>query len=246
MQDRSIIALIPARSGSQRVADKNIKQLFGNPLFYYTIEQAKQSGIFTDIWFSSDSMDYLHMAEKHDVKTIHRKFPTQNNSPDIDWIQDALSHIEKFYKRSDYYAILRPTSPFRKASTIKRAWEMLRDNPDFDSLKAVIQCPVTPYKIFEVIKHDDYRDRLVPLLNDFPKAFTYPTGVIAHRNFAAQVGFLDICKWDNSEKHDTHFGEMILPFTVNSIEAWDINTELDWFIAEELIKSGRVTLTQSK
>lgn len=225
----NIIALIPARQGSQRIKDKNVKPFFGKPLFVHAIEQAKIADIFADIWFSSDSMEYLHMAEEHNVKGIHRKFPTEDNSPDIDWITNALKHIEKFYKKYDYYAILRPTSPFRKPETIVRAWGQLANNPDFDSLKALTECHTNPYKMFEIVKHDDYRQRAIPLLNDWPNAFTYPTNVFAHRNFASQVGFLDICKWDNIEKHDTHFGEMILPFSVCREEAWDLNTDFDWW-----------------
>lgn len=241
MVEKTIIALIPARSGSSRIPNKNIKELAGNPLISYTINQAKASGIFTDIWLSSDSMNYLHKFE-NEVMTIHRRFPVDNLSPDIEWIEQALKHIAKHYGKYDYYAILRPTNPFRLPETIQRAWGYLINNSDFDSLKAVTPCLTNPYKIFEIKKHDDRRKYLQPLLDDIPKAFTYPTQIFQHRTFVDQRGFLDICKWDNIEKHENHFGKLILPFMVDHIESLDINTDFDWWLAEKLIESRKVHL----
>lgn len=237
-----IIAFIPARSQSTRIRNKNIRKLNGQPLIFWTYHQAKQSGIFSEIVMSTDSSEYEAIANGFGLKTIRRAFPTDALSPDIEWINQAMHRMKDFYPVYDYFAILRPTSPFRKPETIKRAWEQLQEFPEYDSLKALIECPITPYKIFEIKKVDERRQSMIPLLNDLPDAYTFPSNTFRSRTFGAQVGFLDICKWDNIEKYDNQFGNKIMPFFVDSLEAWDINTHLDFDIAEYLIDSRKVEL----
>ena len=104
-----MIALIPARSGSERVKDKNIIKLFDHPLMAYTIDVALKSQIFTDIYVSSDSDLYLEIAEYYGAKTLKRPVElAKSTSPDQEWIDHAFTHIVK-----QNYAILRPTNPFR-------------------------------------------------------------------------------------------------------------------------------------
>lgn len=243
----TITAFIPARKGSERIPDKNIKEFLGKPLLFRAIDIAERCRIFDHICVSSDSMLYLDMVHKYypDVKIIHRKFPVDSLSPDIEWLEKAISHVERFHRATDYYAILRPTNPFRSPLSISKAFLKLIGNPDFDSLKAYTPCHTNPYKIFEIKKYDNTRSHMIPLLTDFPLAFTFPTQLFQHRTFGDQVGFLDICKWDNIRQFGNHFGDLIYPYEVNPIEALDINTELDWFIAEQLEKHGKVELYES-
>jgi CMP-N-acetylneuraminic acid synthetase len=174
------------------------------------------------------------------LKTIRRVFPTENLSPDIDWIKKMMGRMGKFYPRYDYFAILRPTSPFRRPETIRRAWKSLQES-GFDSLKAYIEPPVTPYKMFEIKRYDETRQIMTPLMTDVEDAYLYPSNTFRARTFGAQVGFLDICRWENVEGGN-HFGKTICPFQVDPLEAWDINTPLDWDIAEYLLESRRVEL----
>ena len=69
---QSIVALIPARAGSQRVPHKNIKLLAGHPLIAYTIAAAQQSGIFQTILVSSDSEETLQIALSMGIAAIRR------------------------------------------------------------------------------------------------------------------------------------------------------------------------------
>ena len=240
----NIVAFIPARCGSSRVRNKNIQKLQGQTLIFWTFHQAKQSGIFSEILLSTDSSEYENIAMGYGLKTIRRAFPTDNFSPDIDWIKQMMVRMEKFYPKYDYFAILRPTSPFRKPETIRRAWKKLQEyGEEYDSLKAIIDCPVTPYKIFEIHRRGDNREYITPLMKDIEDAYLYPSNTFRAREFGAQVGFLDICKWENVEKYENHFGKRICPFRVGDmIEAWDINTHLDLDIAEYFIESRKVEL----
>lgn len=238
-----IYAFIPARSQSTRIRHKNIRKLGGQPLIFWTFHQAKRADIFSEILLSTDSQEYEEIAMGFGLKTIRRAFPTDGLSPDIDWIKQAMTRMHKFYETPDYFAILRPTSPFRRPETIRRAWKKLQEYGDeFESLKAYIEPAVTPYKMFEIKRHDEKRQIMTPLMTDIEDAYLYPSNSFKAREFGCQVGFLDICRWENVEKYDNHFGKTICPFSVDPLEAWDINTSLDWDIAEYLLESRKVEL----
>lgn len=245
---KTIYTFIPCRSGSTRIPHKNVRELNGHPLLAYTIQSAKQSDIFQRVIVSSDSGEYLKIAEKYGAQTHRRKFPCDNLSWDAEWIQQLMDYLEKYYTVADYFMILRPTCPFRTAETIHRAWNYWRyiiefDNA-FDSMKGVMPARHTPFKTFEVFKYDDYRSEIKPLITDnlYENCYSAPTQLFKHRNFVDQVGFLDICKWDNLKNHGTEFGRRIGHILIDDYEAWDINTELDWNVAEYLLKEGKVCL----
>jgi CMP-N,N'-diacetyllegionaminic acid synthase len=246
--NKTIYAFIPARSGSTRIRHKNIRTFNGHPLLAYSIASAKQADIFQRVIVSSDSIEYLKIAKEYDAQTHFRKFPCDSLSWDIEWIKQLQEYLEKFYTPADYFMILRPTCPFRTSETIHRAynyWRYIMQFDDaFDSMKGVTQVRHTPFKTFEVFKYDDYRSELKPILTDslYPHCYSAPTQLFKHRNFVDQVGFLDICKWDNTTKYNHEFGKRIGHILVDDYEAWDINTELDWNIAEYLLEKGKVCL----
>ena len=115
----SIVALIPARSGSKRIVDKNIKLLNGHPLIAYTITAAIDSGVFGEIIVSTDSEKYKEISEYYGASVSFRpeKF-AGDNSPDIEWVTYTLNELMNEERKFDYFSILRPTSPFRTPKTI--------------------------------------------------------------------------------------------------------------------------------
>ena len=68
-------------------------------------------------------------------------------SPDIEWVAHVLQRLADDGRRFECYAILRPTSPFRRAATIERAWELFLGDPGVDSLRAVEAVKQHPGKI---------------------------------------------------------------------------------------------------
>src|SRR5215210_1245340 len=106
----SVVALIPARSGSERVRDKNIRPLAGHPLVAYAIASARASGIFDRIVCSTDSGKIAKVAKRYgaDLPLLRpAKFATAT-SPDIEWIAHMLEHLDEHY---DLFAIVRATNP---------------------------------------------------------------------------------------------------------------------------------------
>ena len=138
-RDISIIALIPARAGSKRVPDKNIRPLAGHPLIAYSITAALNSGIFTDVLVSTDSEKYADVARHYgaEVPFLRPAALAGDQSPDIEWLQYTLQRLEAAGRKFDCFSILRPTSPFRMPATIQRAWQEFSSQNGVDSLRAV-------------------------------------------------------------------------------------------------------------
>src|SRR5204863_9763892 len=95
----SAIALIPARSGSERVKDKNVRPLAGHPLLAYAVATARQSGIFDRVVCSTDSGKIAEVAQRYgaDVPLLRPAALATATSPDIEWIKHALEQLGEHY-----------------------------------------------------------------------------------------------------------------------------------------------------
>ena len=166
----SLVALIPARSGSERVRDKNIRPLAGHPVVAYAIASARESGIFDRIVCSTDSGKIAEVAQRYgaDVPFLRpAKFATAT-SPDIEWITHTLEHLDQHY---DLFAIVRATNPFRGPDVLLRGLEQLLATPEADSIRAVELVKQHPGKMW-VIEGNTMR----PLLDQTHLASAWHAG----------------------------------------------------------------------
>ncbi len=115
------IAIIPARSGSKRIPNKNIVDFHGIPLLYWTIDAARESDLFDRILVSTDSQHYLNLAKKRDIK-----FPLLRGSHSDDNSPVSLATLETLKKAMEYYGEtydsvvqLMPNCPLRTSSSIR-------------------------------------------------------------------------------------------------------------------------------
>lgn len=243
----TIIALIPARSGSKRIKDKNIKPLNGHPLIAYTILVAIDCGIFSRVIVSTDSGKYGRIAKYYgaEVPFLRTAEFATDTSPDIEWVKFTLAKLIKLGIKTDCFSILRPTSPFRKAETIKRAWNQFLADGKADSLRAVEKCSEHPAKMWIV---DKEKNRMEPVTkNPTPKdtpwhSQQYPTLPEVY----AQNASLEIA-WTRCVLQDYSIsGEEIMPFFTQDDEGIDVNSEHDWYHAEKLLKEGKAKLPKIK
>ena len=149
--NKKIIALIPARSGSERIKDKNIKILGKLPLIAYTIKEAKKSKIFDRIIVSTDSLKYASISKKFgaEVPFLRPKNISKSDSPDYEWVNFTIQKLLKDQNtKFTHFFILRPTSPFRNSKTLIRAWNLFKKNKKNESLRAVEVCKQHPYKMW--------------------------------------------------------------------------------------------------
>lgn len=123
----SNIAIIPARSGSKGLPDKNIKHLAGKPLLAYSIEAAKESGCFDTIMVSTDSERYAKIARDYGAEVPFMRSEITSNDTASSWdaVREVLAMYEKLGKVFDTFALLQPTTPLRNAEDIAAGFKLL-------------------------------------------------------------------------------------------------------------------------
>lgn len=121
------IAIIPARSGSKGLKDKNIKPLCGKPLMAYTIEAAKDSGVFSCVHVSTDSELYADIAREYgaDVPFLRDESLATDGAGTWDVLRFVVERYRELGLEFDTVTLLQPTSPMRGAEDIRQAFEKL-------------------------------------------------------------------------------------------------------------------------
>lgn len=133
------LAIIPARSGSKGLKDKNIKLLNGKPLIAYSIEAAKKSEIYSHILVSTDSERYGEIAIQYGAEVPF--YRSEENASDVASSWDVVKEVLKKYQDMgivfDTFTLLQPTSPLRKYEDIKKAYELFKEK---DAIAVVSVC----------------------------------------------------------------------------------------------------------
>lgn len=121
------IAIIPARGGSKRIPRKNIKNFLGKPIIAYSIEAAKDSGLFDVVMVSTDDEEIADVARKYGAEVPFMRSP--ENSNDYATTNDVLLEVLKEYKNRgmefDIMACIYATAPFVTAKRLKEAFNMM-------------------------------------------------------------------------------------------------------------------------
>lgn len=231
------IALIPARSGSKRVPDKNIRELDGIPLIGHTIRPALESGLFSEVIVVTDSDRYAGIAKELGVDNVQIRPPqtATDTAPDIAWVTWIDSRLENEGLESGMYFILRPTSPFRTVSTLMRANKVFEEAKSADTLRAVQKVSEHPGKMW-VRK----ADQIVPLL-PFARAdeFWHNSQTNTLPEIFVQNASLEILHKTNIKNYGSITGSSIVPFFTEGLEGFDINTEDDFFRAKLLVERAQ-------
>jgi len=240
----NIVALIPARAGSKRIPGKNTKLLGGKPLIQWTIEAARQAGIFSEIVVSSDCRSAIDIALSTGATMSHWRKPDHatDAAPDIWWVKDALHPMT-----ADAFAILRPTSPFRTADTIRRALAVYLETPT-RALRAMEPVKQHPGKMWEIIDHSNAINPFKPfaaaaLMDDdgeAPRHWRGPLDGIPYHSSPTQTlpryyiqnANLEIAPVSLVLKDGVIAGDFVTPFFTEGWEGFDINTPDDWDRAE--------------
>lgn len=125
------IAIIPARSGSKGLKDKNIRELAGKPLIAWTIEAAKESSVFDEIMVSTDSEQYAGIARAYgaSVPFLRSAETSSDTASSWDAVKEALEGYRQAGREFDAFCLLQPTSPLRTAEDIREAYTLLQKVP---------------------------------------------------------------------------------------------------------------------
>ncbi len=235
-----MVALIPARAGSKRVPGKNVRRLAGHPLIAYAITAAMESGVFTDVLVSTDSGEYAAIARHYGAEApfLRPEELAGDKSPDFEWVHHTLTMLAAGGREYDAFSILRPTSPFRLPSTIRRAVAQFKATAGIDSLRAVELCSQHPGKMWVLDG-----ERMQPLLPDGPRRPPWHSSQYAAlpevhvQNASLEVAWTRVVTEDG-----TIAGQVLAPFLTSGHEGFDVNHPRDWALAEELAASGAAVL----
>ena len=148
-----IIALIPARSGSKGLPNKNIKGLSGKPLIAYSISAGIKSKLIDRVIVSTDSEEYATISKDYgaEVPFIRPNEYSGDDSTDYDFVKHLLDWLAKNGGNTpDYIIHLRPTTPLRDPSILDSAIEKFMNNGGATSLRSAHEMSETAYKQFEL------------------------------------------------------------------------------------------------
>jgi|TARA_B100001964_G_C14203122_1_gene586822 CMP-N-acetylneuraminic acid synthetase len=231
-----ILAIIPARGSSKAVPKKNITLLAGKPLIYYTIREAKKSHSISRIIISTDCSETIEIAKLYGVEVpfIRPEELSGDNVQDFPVCEHAIKSLkEKEGYVPDVIVWLRPTSPFRKVKHIDEAVEILMSNTEGDSVRSLCFAPKHPLKMWEIKSK-----RLVPFVP------TEVTGIKEQYNYPRQKlppayvqnGAIDVIQRRTITEKKSISGDIILPYIMEDIYSINIDSQLDFEIAEILMK----------
>ncbi|HEY1316266.1 MAG TPA: acylneuraminate cytidylyltransferase family protein [Gaiella sp.] len=235
----SAIALIGARSGSERVLGKNVRRLAGHPLLAYAIETARRAEVFDRIVVSTDSDQIAQVARWYgaDVPFLRPLEYATSTSPDIEWIAWTLPRLDERY---DLFAIVRATNPFRGPAVIRRGLDQLLATPEADSIRAVELVKQHPGKMWVI---DEVGRLMRPLLDQSHLDVAWHAGQYqALPPIYVQNSALEIAWTRVVGATGTREGRIQAPFLTEGYEGLNIDDEEDFARAEELVASGRAQL----
>lgn len=220
------LAVIPARSGSKGVRDKNIKLLNGKPLIAYTIEAALQCGKFEEVMVSTDSARYADIAERYGacVPFLRSEGTSTDTASSWDMVGEVLARYKEMGRTFDTFCLLQPTSPLRTAEDIREAYTLFEEKASF-AVVSVCEAEHSPLwcgrlpKTNEFVgfirkEHTGQRQAGDKFYRINGAIYIVDTGKFAADNYLYQEGSY--------------------AYIMSQLKSIDIDTELDFKIAEIL------------
>lgn len=231
-----VLGVIGARSGSKTIPHKNIRPLFGKPLLAWIAEAAKASKYVTRLIISTDSPEYVEIAKRYGVEApfLRPKELAEDHVPDFDYLYHAATWLrDNEGWQADIILRLPPTTPLCKTEHIDACVKLLLDDPTADSSRTITPASKHPYKLWRTTE----AGYIEPFLSEeftglkdahnmprqaFPKAFQH-VDVIALR-------------WKTLVEDKSMSGTLVRYHLIPKSDAIDIDSEIDFLIAEELLK----------
>lgn len=233
----NIVGIIPARGGSVGVPLKNIKKLNGRPLIEYTINCAIESGVLDRVIVSTDHDEIASVSKKCGAEIPFIR--PADISEDVD-TELVLRHTVEFLEDNERYEIdavvlLQPTSPFRKAKTIRQCVNLYKENPDADSIVSINN--VEGYRPEWMLTIDDNK-KVKPYDTPFYHQGEPVIKLAARQSFPTlyrQNGSVWVTQRNLLMKHNLVIGPNAYAVITEEIEAVDIDTHVDFMISESLM-----------
>jgi N-acylneuraminate cytidylyltransferase len=234
-----IVAVIPARGGSQGIPGKNLRPLAGRPLIAWSIAAARQSRLAGRILASTDNEEIAAVARSYgaEVPFLRPAELAQNDTRDLPVFQHVIDWLERNEGHApDIIVQLRPTSPLRPPGLVDEAIQHLLSDESADSVRSVTPPSQNPYKMWTVTE-----GALKPLLStDLHEPYNAPRQSLPPVYW--QTGHIDVFRTRTVRQKLSLTGDRILPVMVDSRYAFDIDTLIHLRMAGEVVAEGDLDL----
>jgi N-acylneuraminate cytidylyltransferase len=240
-----ILAVVPARGGSKSLPQKNIRTFVGHPLLAYSIAAGLQSSLVNRVVVSTDDEQTAAIAKSYgaEVPFLRPSELALDTTPDLPVFLHVLKWLaEEQGYRPDIVVQLRPTTPIRPVDCVDRGIAILIENPQADSVRAVVHAGQNPFKMWRISEAGELR----PLLDEgIHEAYNQPRQKLPLTYW--QTGHVDIIRRQVITEKKSMTGDIILPLVLDPQYTVDIDSALDWERAEwkvqqsdfEIIRPGR-------
>ena len=231
MSKKKIIAIIPARSGSKGIIDKNIKCLNNKPLIAYTIDAAIRCKFIDYVFVSTDSKKYAEISIEYgaNVPFLRSKKNSSDNATSIDAMIEVLDNLKKIDKNFDIVIFLQPTSPFRSFQDIHNCFNLfIRKNAS-----AVVSINKT--------SHPPYWCNTLPenlSMNKFIDTKYLNKSRQLFKDYFTLNGAISIFKTDIIDKNLNIYKDGTYAYVMDERNSIDIDSNFDFELAELILKGG--------
>lgn len=223
------IAIIPARSGSKGLPDKNILPLRGKPLLAYSIETARASGRFDVIHVSTDSQHYADIAAQYgaDEPFLRSAAAASDTASSEDAIREVLRRYGERGQHFDAFMLLQPTSPLRTAGDICTAFDVM-EQKRAESVVSVCEMEHSPL----------WCNTLPP--DDSMREFLRKGGERRRQDLAVYYrlnGAIYLVKTEHFLRTGSLYGDGCYAYHMSAGRSVDIDSPTDFIIADALLGS---------
>lgn len=227
-KEKKILAVIPARGGSKGIPKKNIIDLLGKPLLYYSIKSAKESKYIDKVIISTDDFEIAEVAKKlgAEVPFLRPKEISGDKAKSIDAFIHAIKELEKLEEKYDYILLLQNTSPLRQSWHIDEAIEKLIESNE-RSLVSVSEVTEHPC-IMRTLNEKDETINILNLNGDMRRQDFSPIYIVN--------GAIYIQKNDEYLNLNTNLNGGKLAYVMAREYSVDIDEYLDLDIATHYLK----------
>lgn len=231
-----ILGIVGMRAGSKSIRDKNIKPLLGKPLFAWIAEEAKKSKYLTRIIASTDSLEYAELARQYGLEVPFREPNRDGTDPDQVYLAYAATWLkENEGWQADIIVRLPPTSPLCTVEHIDKCIELLLEDADADSSRTVTDAPKHPYKLWK--PEGQY---LVPFVSEAETGLT-DAHSMPRQSFPKVYRHVDVIavRWKTLVQEKSMAGKKVRFHEIPNTESIDIDSEIDFLVAETLLNKAK-------
>ena len=223
-----VLGLIPARIGSKGIPKKNIKLFNGNPLISYSIKNALDSNFITHTVVSTDSKEIADIAIDYGamVPFLRPKKLASDVATDLPVMKHAIEWFKSNNVIFDYMVFLRPTNVFKTPFDIDKTVEKIIGS-EFDSVRSISEVGYNPYWMKKTAD-----ENLIDFIDSkFSESRRQDLPVVYQAN-----GAIDVIDIKTIELKNSRYGDNIGYYLMDDISRTDIDSKLDFEVAEILFK----------